>query len=300
MAMRNRIPFGLPQNVIESLDADDDGSISDGEAKGLLSGDAHLHLLVDFSSSDSPTIHFISGMPSVRERLLVNETKTNQITIADERLQLTIRVVQRLNQPKRIADDAFNQLDSNDDGYLQESEILGQFAETFSSQELDEDDDGKLTLREINQSPLRTVPVWAYQIRGRAAESPDRLFGWLDINRDQSLSTREILAAEKRLRGVLLESKILRLADIPESYVLTFVRGDPAQDSQTFHQSPSSPTENQRPPWATQMDFNRDGEISRKEFIGSESQFNQLDSDEDGFIESDELDVYASRGTGST
>ena len=36
--------------------------------------------------------------------------------------------------------------------------------------------------------------------------------------------------------------------------------------------------------WFAAMDSNRDGEISRREFLGTQDQFQQLDRDADGFI----------------
>ena len=39
------------------------------------------------------------------------------------------------------------------------------------------------------------------------------------------------------------------------------------------------------------MDANRDGDISQEEFPGTSDQFNDLDKNADGFIDSDELSL---------
>ena len=43
------------------------------------------------------------------------------------------------------------------------------------------------------------------------------------------------------------------------------------------------------PPWAVSMDANRDGEISRIEFPGTVQQFQSLDGNDDGFVDTAEI-----------
>jgi hypothetical protein len=38
------------------------------------------------------------------------------------------------------------------------------------------------------------------------------------------------------------------------------------------------------PTWFTHADLNGDGDVSRREFLGSAAHFNQLDGDQDGYI----------------
>jgi hypothetical protein len=42
------------------------------------------------------------------------------------------------------------------------------------------------------------------------------------------------------------------------------------------------------PPWFADMDRNRDGDLSRTEFLGTSEQFKELDRDQDGLIGSQE------------
>jgi hypothetical protein len=43
------------------------------------------------------------------------------------------------------------------------------------------------------------------------------------------------------------------------------------------------------------MDRNRDGDVSRKEFLFSEELFRQIDTDGDGLISAEEADRYDAR-----
>ena len=49
------------------------------------------------------------------------------------------------------------------------------------------------------------------------------------------------------------------------------------------------------PLWFQKMDRNRDGDVSRKEFLGTDEQFKQIDTDGDGLISLEEAQRYDSR-----
>jgi hypothetical protein len=73
---------------------------------------------------------------------------------------------------------------------------------------------------------------------------------------------------------------------IPDSYLIQFGREDPRQDGTLFAiNADRFPVADLRPRWAQAMDANRDGDISREEFTGSQSQFEQLDNNGNGFVE---------------
>jgi hypothetical protein len=40
------------------------------------------------------------------------------------------------------------------------------------------------------------------------------------------------------------------------------------------------------------MDRNRDGDVSRREFLGTDAQFRQIDTDHDGLISREEAERY--------
>ncbi len=48
--------------------------------------------------------------------------------------------------------------------------------------------------------------------------------------------------------------------------------------------SPSTPPAEEGPKWFRKMDRNRDGDISRREFLGPRAAFERLDADGDGLI----------------
>ena len=46
------------------------------------------------------------------------------------------------------------------------------------------------------------------------------------------------------------------------------------------------------PLWFRKMDKNRDGDVSRREFLGTDEQFRQIDADGDGLISAEEAERY--------
>src|SRR6056297_354464 len=76
------------------------------------------------------------------------------------------------------------------------------------------------------------------------------------------------------------------LADVPDCFLVQLGRGGFGGDSRSFQMRPSATGMHaDLPKWFTAQDVNGDGEVSMREFVGSRGQFEQIDSDADGFIE---------------
>ncbi len=290
--MRGAVPFSLPGNLVDALDVNQNESINSHEAKELLSGPPDVRLLIQFSAdSDRPTID-VEYLRCGEEAVTVTHRTPGDVAIADDAFALIASVTDRQSSRNRIPREVFEMLDANNDGGLQEDEIPDGAPDELSFTDLDADDDGKLTFQEINSvAKNQKLPIWGVQVRARGAEFPDGVFAWLDVNHDGFMSTREILTAPARLRVAKPADQPIKATDIPDTFALQFVRADPMQDMQQNFQfeTPSSRAPSSGPPWAQNMDSNRDGEISRVEFPGSLEQFAKLDANGDGFISSDEI-----------
>lgn len=141
----------------------------------------------------------------------------------------------------------------------------------------------------VSDQMLTPKSIWTSQVRGRCAEHPDALFAWLDVNRDNRLTSREIHAAPGKIKALLQSGKELKASDFPDSILIQIIRGDAAQDASRFAIAPSSTTDDSRPRWAIVMDSNQDGDLSENEFIGPITAFRRLDTNQDRYLDASEI-----------
>ncbi len=133
--------------------------------------------------------------------------------------------------------------------------------------------------------------IWNYQLRSRAAEHPDGVFSWLDLDHDQFLSSREIGLATARLTELLGDAPQIRPTEIPDTLFVQFGRGEPEQDATQFELRRKQKTSNAgRPAWASRMDSNADGEVSQNEFLGPVEAFEKLDGGSDQYLSAKEIE----------
>jgi Ca2+-binding EF-hand superfamily protein len=159
----------------------------------------------------------------------------------------------------------------------------------------DRNDDGKLTRQEIADYLAMAERVTTASTFVTAANRGRSLFDLLDSNGDRRLSRRELLGAWQRLAewDQDLDGSISR-DELPRQYLLAIGHGRPpftsgsGADAALGFRPPSKP---RGPLWFRKMDRNGDGDVSRKEFLGSAEQFRRLDRDGDGLISVEEAEA---------
>jgi Ca2+-binding EF-hand superfamily protein len=127
----------------------------------------------------------------------------------------------------------------------------------------------------------------------------------LDADGDGRLSVRELRGAHKVL-GRLDADKDgqLAAAEVPKQHSGAFELGPAGGNAglarvvflanDMGRQTPL-PARTKGPVWFRKMDRNRDGDVSRLEFLGTEEQFKAIDADGDGLITADEAERYDKR-----
>jgi hypothetical protein len=132
------------------------------------------------------------------------------------------------------------------------------------------------------------------QIRLMVHDQSDAVFEELDQNADGRLGEREITAATSQLLGRDSNGDgALAASELRYSMIVAFLRGE-AQQEQSFYVPPSSMASSTAPApaWFTSADFNADGDISRREFVGSFDRFAAVDANQDGYISRDEATAF--------
>ena len=119
----------------------------------------------------------------------------------------------------------------------------------------------------------------------------DALFETLDSNADGRLGEQETTNSPARM---LTRDKNgdgqLTSGELPTAMIVAFLRSErPNEQSFYVPEDTATPRPTGTPlSWFAQADFNGDGAVSRREFLGSLEQFTRLDSNDDGFINTDE------------
>jgi Ca2+-binding EF-hand superfamily protein len=157
---------------------------------------------------------------------------------------------------------------------------------------LDSDGDGKAYPAEIASFLSHQQAGLRAQIHTRVGDVEDLLFMALDTNNDQRLDSREIQHTAKRLAELDADGDgLLNAIELPETITIVLARGSIENADALFTPSMAALASNaeKAPRWFSSMDANRDGVISRREFLGTNDQFSQLDQNQSGLLELEEV-----------
>ncbi|MDY3557719.1 hypothetical protein R5W23_000247 [Gemmata sp. JC673] len=199
--------------------------------------------------------------------------------------------------PRGLYVNTFRQFDRDANGYLDAAEIRRSdvFRDLFPL--IDADGDGKVFEKELLAALDEIRPLAALAARGLVAtnvtEAGHGLFGIIDADGNGQLSQRELRQLPKLAKHfATAKDGSFRLADVPQHLRVTFA-SHPA--GPWMIEAPNDRSREPRsavgPPWFQKMDRNRDGDVSRREFLGSEDDFRRLDRDGNGLIDTHEAEA---------
>jgi Ca2+-binding EF-hand superfamily protein len=311
-----RQALGLDRETFAALDADGDGELDSEELAHFADRPADLEAVVRFGQRDAGETPVGLLNPGGRPGPLAGSSRQGGdgsvvLDLGTTRLELRLGGAGAQGSRARglreqyIAQ--FKAADTDNNGYLDMNEA--QRSPFFSGRFklMDRDGDGKLFEKEM----LEYVDAMAdLQVRAQVAcasltisDEGKGLFDLIDTNHDGRLSVRELRQAVRLVDQLDRDGDgAISRGEIPRSYQLSVQRGPGGGDQfggrrvvlangQVINGRPA-PAPSAGPLWFRKMDRNRDGDVSRKEFLGSDEEFRRIDADGDGLISADEATRY--------
>jgi Ca2+-binding EF-hand superfamily protein len=302
-----RKELGLDEATFRRLDANGDGVLDDKELAGFVKRPADLELLVRLESGEARvevvkakggTCPLAGKVKAAGALALLDLGKTRAELLGDEEEGYGAGPLDGIVRQQYLAQ--FRGADKDGNGYLDAKEAKASPVYRNLFKAMDRDGDGKLYEKEVlaylDQITKLQERAMAACVSLTVSDQSRGLFALLDVNRDGRLSVREMRGAAGLLKELDRSGKgYLTRADLPHNYRLAVRRGQDlggqvAAIKVLYGGSYRKKVKESAkgPLWFRKMDRNRDGDVSRKEFLFGEELFKKIDTDGDGLISLEE------------
>jgi len=303
--------FAIPSQTFKAADTGGDGLLNTEELRKYLAQNP-TDIVVDVAlAAESKGRALVRGQGEAPpEGLTIRPLGAGVVEVDIGPIRLDIHVddgAGGIDSASRALHARFDAADANQDGYLEEAELNqnnGQSPFAGFFRPIDRDGDGKIYPTELDAFVARQAESSRGRLTLNASNEGRALFGMLDLDRDRQLGAREVLDASARV-SVCDRDRDGRIIpdEVPHHIQLTLTRGD---FSSILAPAPSNPAVLSRvntvfvpisnrpaagPAWFRRMDRNRDGDVSRREFLGTLNQFDRLDGDHDGLLSPSEAEA---------
>jgi Ca2+-binding EF-hand superfamily protein len=311
----SRAEIGLDEAAFKALDANQDGQLDATELANWFKQPPDLELAVPLSGPRLPQA--VSGLfqffgASFKDPPIAVVTPGGRgaapgaslVARDDGALLLTAGATrvefgrergseEILNNARRIYREQFRGALRDKKTYLEKKDVARNAFLKGLFPFLDRDGDGKATEEEFNAFfdliSRGTTSFTVVVIGDRGA----CLFELLDTNRDRRLGLRELRAAWQSLAAWdANKDGSLAREEVPRHLRVALCAGMPARARflgiEEEPPAPRAAAKAAAPLWFRRMDVNGDGDVSRREWLGSEEDFRRIDSDGDGLISLEE------------
>jgi Ca2+-binding EF-hand superfamily protein len=307
----SRQEIGLDEATFKQLDANGDGTLEADELSRFARRAPDLEMTFRLGSNgfrEKPAeVHGPSPLAAklhpLRLGTVLDLGSTRFDLVSDVRREppYPVQVVRQFYKGQ------FGNADKGNKGYLDQKDAEG--APLFRSvfKQMDRDGDGKVTEKELTEF-LELVHQQQAQAKASCAlltfgDEGNGLFDLMDINRDGRLSIREMRQAVKLLETLDRDGDgLLSRDEVPQSFELSLAPGGvgnsqlPPRLAMVVVRAgplrPPTPRPTAGPLWFRAMDRNGDGDVSRREFPGTDEEFAAIDADGDGLISAEEATRY--------
>jgi Ca2+-binding EF-hand superfamily protein len=305
-----RKDLNLSEGAFARLDADEDGLLDREELARFARRKPDVELMVRIGKDKDAEVSLLKGRKPPEGVSVTARKQGVSVRVGNTEVQLNVGGGQQTTirlAPSNRADvykRRFSAADGDNNGYLDMNEAGRNrfFRSLFKA--MDADGDGMLYLKEVlayfeKQEALQDRAQKSC-ITMSLADQGKGLFDLLDRNGDGRLSVRELRDAVKQVRHLdLNKDGKIESSEIPRRFSLTARQG-PSGGGGGFGavvalgygggRPQRVPELTAGPLWFRKMDRNRDGDVSRREFLGSPAMFARIDTDGDGLIDAQEAE----------
>jgi Ca2+-binding EF-hand superfamily protein len=305
--------LGLDGKAFARLDVDGDGALDAEELARFAQRPPDVEIKIDLGKKASVEVVKRGGpleanLRPGKDGVLMFEmagTRLDLKPVAAEKVDDAVAA--RRTREQYLAE--FKRADADGNGYLDMAEAMRSPLYRNLFKLMDRDGDGKLFEKEVLAYLDAVQGMQAAARLGCASvgvtSEGKGLFELLDTDGDGRLSVRELRNAVKLIAeldrdgdGCISKTEIPRCTtatfrmgpasgggadgDLLVAARLTRLRGGPQ----------ATPKPTRGPEWFRKMDRNGDGDVSRREFLGTDEQFKEIDTDGDGLISVEEAEAY--------
>lgn len=282
--------LGMTEAGLQSYDIDGDGELDSAELRQLISSPVpKFELLFNLTAGTVRSVG--KEAPEIRD---VGDGTVN-LNFGDTQINIVATPSDRTFDPEAMSKPVFLRSDVDANGYLDGDEIQNNPLLTLAAADLDADNNGKIFLDEFVAYMKPRLNAVHTRCELLVVEQGRTLFDILDFDRDGRLSHREVRDVGGKL--VHWDSNgdgQLALTEIPQQFRIVTSQGSLMRlgASRSTPQGPAVPMAG--PAWFQKMDRNRDGEVSRREFLGNLDLFEKLDANQNGAVEISETALRTS------
>jgi Ca2+-binding EF-hand superfamily protein len=313
---QKELPLDKP--LFDQLDANRDGQLDAKEFAGFFRRDADLELIARVGNTQEiagavADLLQKAGMPAKavgaevfnptkRAMPLADKVKRTDssgvaFTLGDARIGLSASNQQFRSFPRQFFVQQFRQADAGKKGVVDKkqamnSRFLGQIFDLA-----DRNGDGKLTDKELTAYLDMQTEGAGCRLQLTLTDEGRSLFEVLDENGDGRLSLRELRSSWSRMKPLAQSDNGLSRQDISRRLEVSV--GQAQRNARAIQIVSRTATvaggQRSSPLWFGKMDRNQDGDISPREFLGSDEDFRKLDADGDGLISLTEARQFEER-----
>lgn len=293
--------LGFSSDALKRWDRDSDGRLNRTELRQMVrTPPPTLELRVRLGTRQltQPGIEAL-GAPA-NSKVQLRRAQNGMVSIVYQNLQVELVEVSRDSGAAwQYLVNRFSAGDRDRNGYIDMEEARQSDAFQNSFAQFDDDSDGKLFQEEVHSVFESHAAAARCRIHVSIRDCGRDLMEILNADRNQSLTEHELAAAAERVELWDTDgNSVISSYEIPQLYQITFGPGKPQipgvqfpGQSVTMPAGPSASASGATGPvWFGKLDRNSDGELSRREFPGSRTEYQALDRNSDGRVTAGEAE----------